>query len=191
MEILEAFKSGNVLFIVAQIVGLFAMATSILSVQMKTYVWICIVQTICAVLFTAHYALMMAAGRSDAISGMVSNGIFIVRNLFFMFTKDTKLPTWVKALIFSVIVTVANLFFWGSWISIFCVAAMILNTVAMSITSPQKTRLVFMTSSPLNGVYTALVGSIPGLVNELFSFTSIAVAFFRYRRKEKKEAALD
>lgn len=184
-ELIATFFSGSYLEILAQILGIFAFATSVLSFQMKTYRSIMIVQSICAALFTIHLGLMFLSGHADALAGCAGNGICLVRDLIFLFLgeREERRP-WLKAVIFSIIMVISGIFTWSSPVSLLCMIGLILNTVSFSIKDPQKVRRTILFAAPLFFVYELLNASIGGSINEVVSFTSAVVGLIRFRSKK-------
>ena len=73
--------------------------------------------------------------------------------------------------------------------SLFVMAAMVLNTVSFSFTKPKLVRTTILISSPLLLVYNILTGSIGGVINELFTEISSVVGIIRYDIKKKDKTA--
>ena len=169
---------------IAQIFGLLAFIASVSSFQMKTYRQIMLVQTVCAFFFTVHFTLLAVGGQADAITGAVLNGICVVRDLILLATEKrrTSRITLILTVIFSAIIVLVGILTWQSWLSLLFMIAMVLNTIAMSVPSPQNVRLFIMLSAPLAMVYDLLNRSIGGSVNEFVSFFSALIAFLRTRR---------
>ena len=186
-DIFSVFINGSALEIIAQILGVFALATSVISFQMKTYRQIMVMQIICAALFSVHLGMLYAAGHRDAISGCVGNGICFVRDIVFWMTdRRVEKRRWLKTLVFSVLMVIAGIVTWQSPVSLICTVGMVLKTVSFSMYDPQNVRRVILIASPFFLVYEILSASIGGTVNEIISFTSAVIALFRYRKKKAK-----
>ena len=172
----------------AQIFGILAFLTSVISFQLKKYRDILIVQTLCAACFAIHFGLLAAAGQADALTGAVLNGVCMVRDLVLLFTAKTRTEkgTRILAAVFSLVIIALGILTWHSAASLLFIIAMTLNTVALSIPDPQHVRIFIMISSPFALGYDIINGSIGGIINEVFSFLSALTALLRYRR-EKKE----
>lgn len=189
LEIVEVFRSGSVPEIIAQIIGVFALAASVASFQMKTYRRIMLAQIICAALFAIHLGMLFLLGHRNAISGCVGNIVCLIRNVIFQIasTRQEKRP-WLKTVIFSILVAASILLTWQSPFTLFCLVGLVLNTVSFSMTDPQKVRRVILVSSPFIFVYNLFSASVGGAVNELISITSVIIGLIRFRKGKVQEA---
>ena len=176
------FENLNLIELIGQILGIFAMVFSILSLQMSTHKKIMIMQIITASFFAFHYLFI------DEITGGVLNAVAIVRNIIF-YNKDKKIfsGNWITA-VFAVIMVGFGIYTWNGWYSVFTVVGMFFNTLSFSFTNPQSTRKTILIASPLVLIYNIFAFSIGGIINEFFSTISCLIAFIRYGKKiEKKE----
>ena len=180
----------TVLEIVAQVFGFLAFAASVSSFQLKTYRRILWMQTVCAAMFLIHFFLLYRCGHTDALTGTALNMVTMTRDIILLITEKTRTQkkTMLLAVVFSVLVAVIGMLTWQSWASLVFVAAMVLNTVAMSIPDPNMVRIFIMLSAPLACVYDVLTGSIGGTVNEIVSFFSALLAYIRERSRQKQAA---
>ena len=170
---------------VAQVFGILAFLTSVVSYQLKTYRQILWTQLLCVSLFVIHFLLLMRCGQPDAVTGAVLNGVSAVRDVILLATegKRTRKQTAILAVVFSAVVVVVGVLTWSSWVSLLFIIAMVLNTVALSIPDPNMVRVFIMLSAPFACAYDVLTSSIGGTINEVVSFLSALTAFIRCRRK--------
>ena len=170
---------------VAQVFGFLALAANISSFHFRKYRQIVTVQILSSVLFTIHFALLYAAGRADAVTAGVLNGLSLVRNGLLLVTekKRTEKQTALIAGIFSAAVVAFGLLTWSSWVSVLFIIAMVLVTVSMSVRKPNVLRLLMLTAAPFAFAYDLLIGSIGGSVNEAISFLSALIAFLKNRSR--------
>ncbi len=173
----------NAMEITAQVFGFLALAANILSFHFREYRQIVIVQMLSSVLFTAHFMLLYASGRADALTAGALNALSLLRNGLLLLTekKRTGRETALIAGIFSAAVVAFGIMTWSSWVSVLFILAMVLVTVSMSIRRPNRLRLVMMAAAPFALTYDLLIGSIGGSVNEAISFASALIAFLRNR----------
>ena len=189
-EIFTVFRSGSVGEIIAQLIGLFALITSVASFQMKTYRRIMLVQSICAALFVLHMGMLFLLGHKNALSGCVGNFVCLVRDIIFLRTADREVRRpWLRTAIFSLLMVAVGISSWQSPVSLICIVGFVLNTVSFSFKAPQNVRKMILVSSPFFMVYDFLSASIGGVCNELISFISAVVALIRYRKQSAKSAA--
>ncbi len=168
---------------IAQVLGFLALAANVLSFHFKKYRQIVTVQILSSVLFTAHFVLLRAAGRTDALTAGVLNGLSLFRNGLLLVTekKRTQRGTALIAGFFSAAVIAVGILTWSSWVSALFIAAMVLVTVSMSVRKPNALRLLTMTAAPFALAYDLLIGSAGGSVNEAISFLSALIAYWRNR----------
>ena len=76
---------------------------------------------------------------------------------------------------------------WQGYASLFVIVGLVINTLCLSLTDPQKIRKSILVTSPLVLIYNALVFSVGGMVYESVCIVSSVVGMVRYR-KEKKAA---
>ncbi len=173
----------NTLEVIAQMIGFLALAANICSFHFKKYNQIVIVQMISSVLFTAHFALLYAGGRADALTAGALNGLSLFRNGLLLLTekKRTQKGTILIAGFFSAAVVAFGILTWNSWVSVLFIIAMVLVTVSMSVRNPSTLRLLMMTAAPFSFTYDLLIGSVGGSINEAISFLSALIAYRRNR----------
>ena len=182
-ELIRVFTEGSPAELGVQVIGLLALAASVVSFQMKTYKGIMVLQIICAALFSVHMGLLFALGHRDAISGCASNLLCLVRDVAFWFlAKRPQKRPWIKTVVFYVLMAGVGAATWQSPVSLLCIIGMLLNTVSFSMTDPQKVRRVILFSSPFILVYDLLSASVGGAVNELISFASAVIGVLRFRK---------
>lgn len=168
----------------AQILGFLALAANVLSFHFRKYRQIVSVQMLSSVLFTAHFALLRAAGRQDALTAGALNGLSLFRNGLLLLTerKRTEKGTALIASFFSAAVVAFGILTWSSRVSVLFIVAMVLVTVSMSVRRPNALRLLTLTAAPFAFAYDLLIGSIGGSINEAISFLSALIAFVRNRK---------
>lgn len=158
----------------AQFVGICAMLASVLSFQLSTRKKIIKAQIVTVILFSLHFLML------GAYTGAAMNTTSLVRNIVFL-NKDKRFfngTIWIGIFVFVNIVT--GVIFWQNWISVFCIAGMIINTISLSLKDPQKVRKVMLISSPFVLLYSIFTFSIGGVINEVFSEISAIYALIRY-----------
>lgn len=147
---------NNVIYYIAQGIGIVAMILSVLSFQMKTRTRIIVMQTLTAIVFAAHYFML------GAVTACVVNLVAIVRNLA-LYYKNNKICIG----IFSVIMPLCALLSWQGPISLLMCVGMLFNTLAVAAEKPVSTRRRILISSPFVLVYNIFVMSLGGIINEV------------------------
>ena len=164
--------------IIGQVLGIIAMAFSILTFQFKDYKKLMLMQIATATFFCAHYFLI------GGINGAISNVVAIIRNFLFILLvgkNNTKIAT---ACIFAVIMVGINVAFWEGVGTILICLAMVANTASLSFRNTQRVRVVIMMACPLMLSYNIINFSIGGIINEVLVFVSSIVGFVRHRVKK-------
>ncbi len=173
----------NLLGVIAQCFGIFALITTVSSFHFKEYRQIVFLQLLSSVFFTIHFLLMYFSGQTDALTAGVLNAISLTRNVVLRYTADRRTEkgtAWIAG-VFSVIVIIAGLITWKSPISLLFIIAMVFITIAMSIKNPNTLRLLMVIAMPFSFTYDLCIGSIGGSINEAISFFSALIAYLRNR----------
>ena len=172
----------NLLGVIAQCFGIFALSTTVSSFHFKEYRQIVFLQLLSSVFFTIHFLLMYFSGQTDSLTAGV-NAISLTRNVVLRYTADRRTEkgtAWIAG-VFSVIVIIAGLITWKSLISLLFIIAMVFITIAMSIKNPNTLRLLMVIAMPFSFTYDLCIGSIGGSINEAISFFSALIAYLRNR----------
>jgi len=172
-SIIKALGIDSVQGMLIQLIGLFGLASSMLSYQMKTQKKIVLIQIISCSFFTVHFYLL------GAYTGAMLNFIAAARSIVFA-NKDKK---WGKSnwwiVFFSIVCIVAVGFTWENALSLMPMAGMVLTTISWGIENARLVRAISLPSSPLWMVYNAVTGSAAGVLTEAFVMVSIISAMIR------------
>ena len=171
----------SVRFIVGQAFGVLAVILGFISYQMKTAKGLLILQSSVSVAFFIHYLLL------GAPSGCVLNAVCLIRNIAYYF-RDKKFLSgvWVP-IVFAVLMAALGFWSWQGWYSLFVIAGLVINTIAIRFRNPQIIRASILISSPLVIVYDAIVSSYGGIVYETVAIVSAAIGLVRTAVREKAE----
>lgn len=173
--------------LVAQIIGVFAMAFNIWSYQQKSQKYIIALQLVGSALFTVHFFML------NAYMGALLNAVGIVRAIVFLHKAKLKSDhvLWLIAFIvvyaLSYILTFSvlgkELTALNALVEILPVIGMTATTFAFRCKTAKNTRLLGLVSSPSWLIYNVVSLSIGAICCEVFSLISIIVGFFRLDRK--------
>ncbi len=164
--------------IVGQILGLVAVLLGFVSYQMRTQKQLLAAQTATVITFCIHYYLI------GATSGMMLNLLGVARNLAY-YHKDKPLFSGRKCpIFFAVLMGIAGVLTWQDYYSIFIVAGLVINTICLSFSDPQKVRASILVSSPLVLTYDLFVRSIGGAIYESVVIVSSIIGIIRYRKQK-------
>ena len=86
---------------------------------------------------------------------------------------------------FAVIMGIAGVITWDAWYSIFSVLGLIINTLCMAFSDPQKVRKSILVSSPMVLVYDAFSLSIGGIIYESVAVVSSVIGLIRMSDRQK------
>ena len=164
--------------IVCQTVGILAMAFSVLTFQFKDYKKLIIFQIMAAALFGIHYFML------GSNNGAISNGISIVRNVFFIFLMGKNKPKIIVASVFACLMVGFNLTLWEGLGTILICLGMTANTVSISLNNTQHVRIAIMIACPLMFAYNLINFSIGGLINETLVFISSIIGLIRHKENK-------
>ena len=165
------------------LLGYAAIAFSVISFQQKTQTRIAVFQG-GSNLFWATHMLLLAA-----YAGALLNLVGLLRGILFALRGK---HAWARRKIWQVLLLVligaATAF---SWVTgdgakaLLPACAMAITTFSLALRDPARVRAWTSLSSPLWIAYSALAGSIPSIVAELFNLTSILVGKLRLDRKKE------
>ena len=165
--------------IIAQIIGLVAMAFSFITYQMKSNRGIMVMLSLATTLFCIHYSIL------GATTGLVLNIVGIVRNICYYFKDKKVLSSKVVPIILAAIMAVLSVFTWEGYHSAFFVVGITINTLAMGYLSSQGLRKSILLTSTLILIYDALIPgnpSVSGMLNETIAITSSIIGIIRFRK---------
>lgn len=165
--------------IIGQILGIISAILTLLSYQMKDKKNIMIFQTI-ATAFTCVSFFFLGA-----LSGFALNIVCLVRNGVFSIVDTKKRYSRWLGVLFAAIMVVFGIISYQYWFSLLITLALIVNSIFISLDSPQTLRKSILFTSSLVLIYNCIVFSIGGIVNEGVSIVSSAIGVWRYRNKDK------
>lgn len=152
---------------IAQGIGFAGLAFALLSFQRKERKGILFFQTVASLSFFFHYFILCA------YTGSVMNLLAATRNIVF-YHKEKKWASkryWLY--LFITIYIISTVFTWKSNYSILPLIGVVVGTISFWMKSPRLTRLIILISPPCWFIYDLFSGSIPGMITEIFTFTSI------------------
>lgn len=166
--------------IIGQILGVVAMAFSILTFQFKDYKKLMLMQITAAAFFCAHYFLI------GGINGSISNAVSIVRNVAFLLLAGKNNVKIIVACVFAAIMVGFNIVFWEGVATVLICLGMTANTASVSFNNTQRVRIAIMIACPLMLSYNIINLSVGGIINEVLVFVSSIIGLVRHRAKKQK-----
>lgn len=165
------------IFIIGQIFGVIAIALGFLSYQMKTAGRILLLQALTGVVFAVHYLMI------GAITGMAMNVVCFVRCIVYYFRNKRGSTEKISPIVFTLIMAVIGIITWDAWYSVFVFFGILINTLCMAFSNPQKVRASILVTSPLVLIYDAFALSFGGMVYESVAIISAAIGIARNRKR--------
>ena len=170
--------------IIAQIIGLIAMAFSFVTYQMKSNRGVMVMLSLATTLFCIHYSIL------GATTGLVLNIVSIVRNICYCFKDKKILSSKILPFALAAIMAVLSVFTLEGYHSAFFVVGITINTLAMGYFTSQGLRKSILLTSTLILIYDALIPgspSISGILNEAIAITSSIIGIIRFRQTPPKQ----
>ena len=153
-----------------QLVGALGVVAGVISFQCKKRTSILLFRTLNESIFTVQYILL------GAYTGAAMNIVGCARNI--TFTKKKEGSRRAIAL-FSILFLAFGLLTWQGPKSILIIAAKILATVAYGNKNTTVVRSVILLTSVSWLIYSILIGTVAGVVNEAFTLGSLIVGILR------------
>ncbi len=167
-------------FLLGQVLGILATVITVISYQMNTKRSLLLVQT------TATACTCLAYLFLGAASGFALNIVCIMRNVVFYCQKERK-PVNVPAVLLALAMVGVGFLSWQGPVSLLIIAALVANTLFMSVGDPQLLRKSVLVTSTMILLYNILVFSLGGIANEGLSVISSAVGIVRFRREKTEK----
>lgn len=129
------------------------------------------------IVWTAHYSLL------GAPTGAVTCGISILRETVFLNKKHRWAQSNLWLILFILISATFGIVSWKNVINIFPICASILSVFSFAIGKPGLSRILQIIISVLFLAYDIYVMSYAGIINEVCTLTSVAIALVYFKRK--------
>lgn len=171
----------NIIALIGQIIGLGAMAILCLSYQTGDRKKLLIMQTVGTGLFCVHYLLI------GAVSALWLNVVCFCRNIVYYFKDRHPLIEKGAPVLFAVIMAVMGVFSWENLFSLFIVVGLVINTLCLSFTDPQRIRYSLLVSSPLVLIYDFTALTWGGIINETLTVISALIGIIRFHKAKIDE----
>ena len=170
------------MYIAGQVVGVAAVATFVLSYQMKTRKSIIFVNAVSSILYVLQYILLGAfeGATIDVLSTVSTIAAHRKEKLFVKRFAPIILLLINGCIVFSGLILYKNIF------SLFPIAGAILQTSAFWITRERTIRLVSFFGAPFWLVYNFTSHAYGATLGSVLCMLSIATAIYRYDIRKQK-----
>ena len=166
---------------VIQAIGFAGMAASLISFQYKEHGKVLFLRILSEVIFAVQYVFL------GAYTGMASNLMSAVMNLFFKSRVKGGKSTLAYQIGFSMVFVVLGVITWEGPVSLLIIFAKVASTVSYGIKDTRIMRRVYLLSPPAWVVYDWVCGSIAGILCDFVTLGSVLLAMWRLDRAPVKE----
>ena len=169
--------------IIANIIGVAAVATFVLSYQMKTRKGIVICNAISRALYVVQYLLLFA------FEGAMLDVLGIVASVLAQKKDSPFIKKHLKIVVISVdlVIVAAGILLYKNVFSLLPMLGVLLHTGAFWLTKEKDIRIVSFLGSPFWLVYNLYSHAYGSAVGDVMTMVSIATAMIRYKDWKKKE----
>lgn len=165
--------------IIYEILGFIGVGLNVLVYQQKKRKRLLVIKWISDVVWTVYYGL-----RAN-YSGSAVAAIGIARESTFLVIEDKKIDRRPFLAFFFLCACVSVYFTWGGWFSVLPATASFLSVISFWQQKPRVSRLLTIPISACMLTYSIMVGSAPGISNEIFTLSSAFVGIIRHDIKRK------
>lgn len=169
--------------IIAQAVGIAAMAINILAVQFKKPRQLFICRIVASFLWSVHFLLL------ESPTSAIMNIVNITRSIFLLNSKTfTKPFLWVTIVLYGVagLVTMENSFSLLLILDVLIIIAQWVDSVGMWTNNFRNIRFCQLFAiSPAWLAHNIVVFSIGGIITEVFTILSTIIALIRFGKREE------
>ena len=166
--------------LIIQSIGFVGMLFFMASMQMKNRYYLLLLQIFGHIAFSVHFYLLSATAAS------VINIVGIFRALLFQ-KKETsgwaKKSFWLPC--FILLYVLSGILFWNGPIAILAIVATALETRALWSSDPQAIRKRMILPRLGWLTHNFVVGSIAGVISDVFYLISVLVGIWRFKKAEK------
>lgn len=168
----------NKIDIITQIIGFVAFALAVLTFQSNKHKSITLTKCASDALFVVQFIML------GAYTGAMMNGIGCVRNIVYSILVEKKKNVRIAVIVFSIIVVISGIATWNGPISLLAIFGKLLSTLSYAFKNPRNVRRMTIPVCIVWGIYDSICGSWAGVLTEIFTLTSIAIAYIRFEYKK-------
>ena len=176
-----AWLTETTTFYIAQGLGVIAIILGFINYIVKTRGQVLFVNSVTTICFVLHYLCL------GAWAGMALNFVAFIRNIFYYYAGKNGKVSKALSISFTVIMgamgITVSLIAKEGWYFILSVAALMINSFAMSFHNPMNIRKSILITSPLVLAYDCFVLSVSGAVYESVAIISAIIGLIRYKKQ--------
>lgn len=171
--------------IIGQALGIMAPILTCISYQFNTKRSLLLIQAL-ATLFNGLGYLFLGA-----TAGFALNLVCILRNVIYCCQKSGSKLAIPSSLLFALAMIGLGALSWQGPLSLLIMVGLSINTVVMSLGSPQLLRKSIPLTSTLILIYNILVFTLGGIINESIAIVSSIVGIIRFNKSTKSKKDLE
>lgn len=171
-----------------RIIGFIGLVLTFAAFQSNKHKNIVIIKLVSEFVFGIQYLI------AGAYTGCVLNILGSVRNFTYLKLDEKGKSTRTAMFVFMAVFTVAAIFTWDSWLSIFPLVGKLFSTAAYSLKNPRKIRMLNVPTAIMWVVYNVTFHMWEALFADSMSLVSVMIAIVRFDIKPyiaKRRAAVD
>ena len=157
-----------------RIIGFIGLILTFAAFQTNKHKNIVIIKLVSEFVFGIQYLLV------GAYTGCVLNILGSVRNFTYLKLDEKGKSTRIAMFVFMAVFTVAAVFTWDSWLSIFPLVGKLFSTAAYSLKNPRKIRLLNVPTAIMWVVYNVTFHMWEALFADSMSLVSVMIAIVRF-----------
>ena len=177
-----AWLTETSVFYIAQALGIVAIILGFINYIVKSRGQVLFVNSVTTICFVLHYLCL------GAWAGMAVNFVAFIRNIVYYYAGKNGKVSKALSITFTVIMgamgITVSLIAKEGWYFILSVAALMINSYAMSFSNPNNIRKSILITSPLVLAYNCFVLSVGGAVYESVAIVSAVIGLIRYKKTE-------
>jgi len=162
--------------IIGQGLGIAAVVFGFVSYQMKTPNGILICQLATSLIFAAHYYFI-----GDALTAVALNMLGAVKCGIYLLREKREGKSVAEPIIFMACTVVTSILTWRAWYTVFIMVGLLVDTISLALSNPQKTRYCMLLKTPLCGIYNGIVSSVGGVIYESVVLISSVIGIINNR----------
>lgn len=173
----------NEIKIIANIIGVFAVALFVLSYQLKTRKGIVLCNAISRALYVLQYLLLYA------FEGAVLDIVGILASILAQNKDKGFIKKYLKTVIIGInlIIVITGILLYKNIFSLLPMLGVLFHTGAFWLTNEKHIRRISFLGSPFWFVYNIISGAFGSAMGDMMTMVSISLAMYRYDFKKKND----
>ena len=164
------------IYLTAQLIGIVAVIFTFISYQARTQRRLIVVQSVATSTFALHYVMI------GSYVAALSNAVCVLRNFIYCNRDKKAFSGRYVPYLLALLIAALGALSWQGPASLLMIAALMINTVIMSMDNAQLLRKSILLTSTMILIYDIIVMSVGGIINESVALVSAVIGIIRYRR---------